>query len=519
MKIVHIATETAGGAGRAAYRLHRALREIGVDSAMLVSKKHPNDRDVRQTSQVSDWTSYLGNLVQHYYLDRHRSADWNTHFSLAWSGVDLSDHPLVRDADVIHLHWLWNFQSTASLGRLMGLGKPVVWSFHDQRAFTGGCHYSAGCRQYETGCANCPQLTADPAGWTAAVVADQARLWQRDAVTVIGLSTWMADCARKSWVWRNSRIEVIPNCVEADIYLPQDKRKCRQKLGVPEDAKCVLFGADHGAEIRKGFHRFLKSLERCSEDPWFAAEVAARRICFICFGNPGPEATQSPVSIQSLGYLLNDEDLSLAYGAADFFVLPSIEDNLPNTVLESMSCGTPVLALDVGGLRDMVIEGATGWLVPPDDEQRLAAALLQLLRGTIPTAKMAMSCRAHVCGHFAPGLQARRFSDLYAELILNPPAAVTGRATTTHELVQAGWGPRSRMALPEVIRMVASELRTEIPPEPSLYLAVQSALADSSHFDELLGGWQRAFDPTGRKRLRQAFKNFRRNLARVCGRK
>ena len=460
MRILQISsTDTSGGAGRAAYRLHRALLAAGIDSSMLVHSKSSDDDRVQELAQNHDFATFCGELAQSRYVDSLRSKDWNTHFSLAWPGIDLNANPLVKHADIIHLHWLWNFQSAATLAGLLNLGKPVVWSFHDQRAMTGGCHYSAGCRGYETDCAACPQLPGDRADVTVAALADQQHLWRHEAVTVIGLSHWMADCARHSSTWKNSRIEVIHNSVETDVYQPRDKRNSRHELGMPEDAVCVLFGADYGEEIRKGFGTLMRALKLCGNDPWYSKKLAEGGIRFMCFGHPDPSAADAPVPIHALGYLKDDVQLASAYSAADFFVLPSLEDNLPNTVLESMSCGTPVLALDVGGSRDMIVDGHTGWLVPPGEEPRLAATLLDIMRRPDDAAAMAAACRKRVLQGFSPEIQARKFASLYEELLRQQPG-VSSPDPDVGPVVPArlDCGPRMRVTLPSIFRILADEI-------------------------------------------------------------
>lgn len=508
MRVVHVSsTDTVGGAARAAYRLHRALMESGTGSTMLVGKKFSADDEVAEVSPSSGFAPVCGEIVQKQYINPRRSADWNTHFSFAWPGHDLSEHPLVREADIIHLHWLWDFQSTATLARLMHLGKPVVWSFHDQRAFTGGCHYSAGCAGYETDCAGCPQLVSDPAGLTAAALADQRMLWRRDACTIIGLSHWMAECARRSPLWRDSRIEVIPNCVETGAYVPQDKAECRRKLGLPEDARCVLFGADHGGEIRKGFGGLMRALALCREDSWFARETGEGRICFMSYGHPDKDAAASPVPIHSLGYLRNDEDLAAAYGAADFFVLPSLEDNLPNTVLESMSCGTPVMALDVGGVRDMVLEDHTGWLIPPADDRRFADALLRVLKQPEIAARMADACRARVVNGFSPALQASRFAALYEDLLGNPPAVISATGIADPEVpAQVDMGPRGRLAMTSIFKSIVAEssaatrVKNSKQEERARFrIALKPELERAETYMDLLAGLERAVSASRRK--------------------
>lgn len=508
MRILHVSsTDIVGGAGRAAYRLHQGLVAAGFHSSMLVSEKHSDDDGVAMVPRGEDFATGCGGLAQRHYIHDQRSQHWNTHFSLAWPGVDLCGHPSVREADIIHLHWLWDFQSASTLAGLMNLGKPVVWSFHDQRAMTGGCHYSAGCAGYETGCESCPQLKADPAGLTAAALADQMQSWRRDEVTVIGLSHWMADCARRSLIWRDSRIEVIPNAVETESFVPGDKAECRRRLGIPEHVRCVLFGADFGEEIRKGFRGLMRAVSRCLDDPWFASELRQGRIRFICFGNPDPQAVSGPVPIHALGYLTNDADLATAYSAADFFVLPSLEDNLPNTVLESMSCGTPVLALDVGGARDMVIEGRTGWLVPPADEARFTAAILEILRDPSKAHAMAAACRGHVLSGFSQALQAQRFGGLYEDLIRRPPAGDPLPSTDGDGIgKRLDCGPRTRLALTQVFDEVVANLETECAHDPKgrkqqtrFLRALKRLQSRECSYGQWLDGLEEAWDESQKK--------------------
>ena len=518
MRVVHVSSsDTVGGAARAAYRLHHSLLSSGVESSMLVGKKFSDAKEVIEVCRPSGFAPICGDIVQKNYINPRRSRDWNTHFSLAWPGQDLSTHPLMQKAEVIHLHWLWDFQSAATLARLMKLGKPVVWSFHDQRAFTGGCHYSAGCIGYETNCGKCPQLVSDPAGLTEAALADQHKLWRRDAVTIIGLSHWMADCARRSPLWKDSRIEVIPNCVEIDAYVPQNKIACRRKLDLPKDGLCVLFGADYGEEIRKGFGGLMRALALCREDPWFVQELGQGRICFMSYGHPGKDGASCPVPIRSLGYLRDDADLAAAYGAADLFMLPSLEDNLPNTVLESMSCGTPVMALDVGGARDMVLEGHTGWLIPPADDRQLADALLRVLKNPGIAAGMANACRERVVNSFSPALQASRFGALYSDLLRHPPAVESAIGIADPEVpVQVDMGSKSRLAMIEVFKLIVTEQSAK--PQQSKSKQGQQLrfrqqlkleLNRVGTYAELLAGLERSFLESRKKpsrlgRIRQA---------------
>lgn len=422
MQIVHICTsDTAGGAARAAFRLHLALLGAGETSNMLVRTKHSQLPSVHQI-ELPEQDSFWAQLIQSNYINRNRTEISNTFFSLGWPGVDVSGHALIREADVLHLHWVSNFISPASIAALQGTGKPLVWSLHDERAFTGGCHYAGACIGYRTNCSACPQLKVDAAGLAAANLAEQVRRLESGRITVVGSSRWMTECAGHSTLFRSARRQTISCSVETDIFRPQDREAARQQLGWPRDAVCLLFGADFAAERRKGFHELVAAITRCLQQPEFAAHVRDGRLAFYSFGHGSSELNQAPFPIRQTGYIRADADLARIYAAADLFVLPSLEDNLPNTVMESLSCGTPVLAFEAGGVPDMVIEGATGFLAPAGDIEGLAGRLLELTANRALTEPLRPGCRDHAERHFTFPRQAQAWQTLYRELLAAPCA-------------------------------------------------------------------------------------------------
>ena len=448
MRIVHISThDIVGGAARAAFRLHKALLAAGEVSSMIVNWKESDLDSVHQATWPNNAPSLLGHLVQSHHLDRNRTPLSNTWFSLGWPGHDLSRHPVVGRADILHLHWVSAYQSPPTLASLLALGKPVVWTLHDQRAFTGGCHYSAGCTNYETSCTACPQLASDPFGVPAANLADQIELLPGTKITVIGLSRWMAECARRSALFRDAQIELIPNSVETDIFHPQDKPQAKSKLGWPAQALCLLFGADQGNERRKGFRELMAALKLCAADVSFAQRIRAKRICCFYFGHPSPELNDAPVPVQSLGHIGSDTEIARVYAAADLFLLPSLEDNLPNTVLESMSCGTPVAAFHAGGVPDLVIEGLTGRLAPTGDVREFSRIILSLAADPNQLQALGRSCRRHAEDNFTPGRQAQKCRELYRDLLRRPNAP----ASASRPPASANAGPHLQRILPRIL--------------------------------------------------------------------
>jgi glycosyltransferase involved in cell wall biosynthesis len=420
MKVAHISsTDLRGGAGRAAYGLHRDLSSIGIESKMLVRNKYSKDPDVFESSKEPKFYAKIRKLLNKLYINQHRTPEWNTLFTIPWPGNDVSNHEILNKADIIHLHWIWEFQSVVTISKLFKLGKPIVWTFHDQRAMTGGCHFTSNCTRYQTVCYDCPQLINNQFDVSHAIMKDQIDQWPAELCTIICPSNWMAACARSSRLWKKSRIETVPYSVNTETYKPFDKIGCKTKLGLKTESKYILFGAHQGNEIRKGYHLLIEALEICHKDEWFINEISKEKIIFLCFGIPNSEITSRFKFIKSLGYISDESELAVAYNACDFFILPSIEDNLPNTVLESLSCGTPVIAFETGGVSDMVIDGETGWLASKGDSNQLAKKILDAAHGDVDSSSQRKACRSHIERKFSNINQASKLRSIYEDLMKN----------------------------------------------------------------------------------------------------
>jgi glycosyltransferase involved in cell wall biosynthesis len=358
------------------------------------------------------------------HIDMHRTPVSNTMFSLAYPGVDVSIIPHVYEADIINLHWVaLFFQSPTTLRKLLDLGRPVVWTLHDQWAFSGGCHFSAGCRGYEDTCGCCPQLSDDLFGLPESVLRDKAELLRGAPLTVVTPSAWLGGAARRSRLFRDVRIEVIPYSLETDVFAPQDKRRAKQQLGINWDTRTLLFGAEDGREKRKGYQELLEAVRSCGSDSRFSSLLTKGRIKLLAFGHLGDALHETGLPIHPLGYLHNDADLACVYAAADVFVLPSLEDNLPNTMLEAMSCGTPVVAFRTGGVPDVISHGVTGMLAPLGDTRALGEAILTVVLDGGITQRMSAACRRVIEEGYRLEVQAKRYLDLFEDL-----CAVRGRS-------------------------------------------------------------------------------------------
>ena len=423
MKTIQISTtDTQGGAARAAYRLHKGLIQIGENDIMVTMTKMSSDPNISKVDTVTtneaisqEIESY--NVIQDQYINKNRTDMSNTIFSLPYYGYNLTNLDVVKAADIINLHWINHFQSLTSLDKLLSMNKPVVWTLHDQWPFTGGCHYTAGCDKYKDNCSYCPQLADDPFCLPSAVLKDKLQLFDGANITVVTPSKWLGECAKKSKLFKGKRIEVIPYSLETDLFRPIPKIQAKQKYCIEPDTVTILFGAEYGQEKRKGLTELFQTLEICSQISEFQRLLENNKIRFLCFGHSDTNLNLGGLPVVQLGYIDSDDKMCLAYSAADMFVLPSLEDNLPNTMLESMSCSTPVIAFQTGGIPDAVIHNITGKIVQHGNVHQMADSIVSLILNKKERTILGENGRKRMTEEYDLKIQSRNYLALYEELL------------------------------------------------------------------------------------------------------
>lgn len=368
MKVLQVSgTDKIGGAGIAAYRLHQGLLAAGVDSQMLVSRKVTSDSTVHR---LSSRLNRFGRLQQRFanwshkrQLQQNPRAAHHAHWSLNTSPYPIADVINSFDADVVHLHWVGD--NYLPIQQVAKINAPIIWTLHDMWAFTGGCHYAHDCVQYQSGCGNCPQLiTPRPDDISQQVNQQKIRSWADTPMTIVCPSQWLADCMRDSQVLGKKNIHVIPNGIDTSQFKPIDKTSARAAFNLPADKKLVLFGAFGGTnDPRKGFSYLRDALKHLPE----AADVE-----LVVFGAEQPQNLAVNLSVHQVGRLQDGVSIALLYAACDVFVLPSMQDNLPNTLLESLACGTPCVAFDTGGIPDLIQHQENGYLATLRDTDDLS---------------------------------------------------------------------------------------------------------------------------------------------------
>jgi len=405
------ASDISGGAARAAYRLHRGLQNVSVDSQMLVQNKQSDDyKVISPASKLGKGIGKLKPTLDILPLQVYPQRDRST-YSVQWLPDQLAAQVAQINPDVINLHWING--GYLKIETIAKFRKPIVWTLHDMWAFTGGCHYNGDCMNYTNSCGTCPQLHSnkekDLSRW---IWQRKAKAWQNLNITIVTPSHWLAKCAASSSLLKDTRIEVIPNGINTEQYKPIKKSVARSILGLPEDKQLILFGAMSAtSDPRKGFHLLQSALQNLSQSGW------GERVELVVFGASEPnKPPELGFKSYYLGRLNDDISLSLVYAAADVFIAPSLQDNLPNTVMESLACGTPCVAFDIGGMCDMIGHQQNGYLAKPFDIEDLARGIAWVLEDEERLMKLGVNGREKVEQNFTLEIQANKYISVYKDI-------------------------------------------------------------------------------------------------------
>ena len=398
MKITILSTfDNFGGAAIAASRLNKALNNNGLSSNMLVQDKKGNLANVETIAP--NWFQKKMAFLR-FALDRYQFAFYEKNkevrfiFSQAKIGVDVRNHPLIQQSDIIHLHWVnFGFLSLNSLEKLFKTNKPIVWTLHDMWAFTGGCHYSRECTNYERNCGNCVPFLKNPSenDLSNQVWERKKEIFSKANFTIITCSEWLAQKARESSLLTNKTIISIPNPIDTNVFRPIEKSVARAYFNLSPNKKYILFGVVKISDERKGFTYFAEALsilntllsvssQATDSMSTLSVKTQTTTIEIIIFGQAQAADFEGlPFKINILGKLSDVETIATAYSAATVFVSPSIEDNLPNTIMESMACGTPVVGFEVGGIPEMIGHQKSGYLAQYKSAEDLAEGIFWTL--------------------------------------------------------------------------------------------------------------------------------------------
>ena len=418
MKILIINTyDISGGAARAAFRLHEALLQNNIDSQMLVADKRSDINSV-----ITPYKNKFDKLFwkisffrEQFFAKKHKKTKTEKFAPL--SAAKIKNRKLVKainsiNPDIVHLHWICH--GFLSIEDIVRINAPIVWSLHDMWAFTGGCHYVAGadalCDKYVKNCGKCDLLESDkPKDLSFKILQRKKKAFAKiKSMTVVGLSKWLQNCANNSSVFANKKVINLPNPINANIFKPFNMLLSRKLFNLPENKKLVLFGAMSATTTPyKGFTELIEALDK----------INTENVEFVVFGSSEPENPPAlPCKVYYLGQFHEDITLVLLYSTCDVIVVPSKRENLSNVIMESLSCGTPVVCFDIGGNSDMVNHKTNGYLAQPGNISDLANGIDWVLSNDAYD-ELSKNAREKVVHEFDCSIVAKKYIDHYKEII------------------------------------------------------------------------------------------------------
>ena len=368
--IVNTSART-GGAAVAANRLMMALNNNGVKAKMLVRDKESDSLTVvgLPKSPMLNWHFLWERLVIFFHCRFSRKHLFE--IDLANSGSDITKLREFQEADVIHLHWInQGMLSLSGIRKILKSGKPVVWTMHDIWPATAICHLTLNCRNFTTHCHNCRLLPGkgSSSDLSTSVWRKKEKMLEDSSIYFVTCSHWLEQEAKASALLRGQKIVSIPNPIDTHIYRSGDKQAARKNLGLPEDKRLILFVSQRVTNKNKGMDYLIDACRQLED-----YELV------ILGGHAEEVVDQLPLKAHPLGYVNDERRIVEIYQAVDVFVLPSLSENLPNTIMEAMACGVPCVGFKVGGIPEEIDHKRNGYVAEYRDSDDLARGIRWIL--------------------------------------------------------------------------------------------------------------------------------------------
>lgn len=417
MRVLIVNTsEKTGGAAVAANRLMEALINNGVKAKMLVRDKQTDSLTV--VSAGDGWRQRWHFLWERWriFMAMHFSKTHLFEADIANVGTDITTLPEFKEADIIHLHWInQGFLSLNGIQKILSSGKPVVWTMHDIWPATAICHYSRGCCRYKNKCESCPLLPRRSVSDLSAVVwRRKNEILRKYHISFVACSRWLEGEAKKSALLKGQRVTNIPNPINSHVFCPSDKQQAREALGLPLDKHVILFVSQRVTDKRKGLDYLVEAVNRMAVQD---SSLKDNTAIAVLGGHSEEVADLLPLPVFPLGYVSDESKIVKVYNAADVFVLPSLEDNLPNTIMEAMACGVPCVGFNIGGIPEMIGHLKSGYVAKAADADDLARGIKWVL--DFKGEELSKEARRKVLNSYSQQSVAIKYIELYQETALS----------------------------------------------------------------------------------------------------
>lgn len=413
LRVLHISTYDAmGGAARSTRRIHEGLLQVGVDSRMLVLHTSGQSQQIWQLQPSQHLFVRLRRRVLREIRQRQYQKYGATRrdpfqpFSDDRTDYSIDVRSFMPRPDVVNLYWVAGFVDYGQFFHRTPPNIPIIWRLSDMNPFTGGCHYAWDCEKWRAQCGACPELgSVQEEDLSRKIWERKWAVYRKRRIHIVAPSHWIAEEVRESSLLSGQPVTVIPNGLDTAVFAPQDKRQARKFFDLPEEQSIILTGAANLKDSRKGMKYLVEALRRLP---------GAVPAMLVTIGeDQEDDFRQVPLPYRNLGHITGDQTLATAYSTADFFIVPSIHENLPNTALEAMACGVPVIGFRTGGIPDIVRHGETGLLASQKDSVDLAAQISWLLDNPQACHVMGSKARKLVKSDYNLQKQAYCFKALY----------------------------------------------------------------------------------------------------------
>lgn len=416
MRILIVNTsERTGGAAVAAGRLVEALKNHGVKAKMLVRDKQ-TDR-ISTVALGGGWRQLRKFLWERLVIWMNSRFKRERLFSvdIANAGNDIIHLPEFQEADLIHLHWInQGMLSLKVIRKILASGKPVVWTMHDMWPCTGICHHARTCTAFHEECGHCPMIYSEKRhDLSTRIFRKKQRLYEAASIHFVTCSHWLEGMARQSALLAHQSVSVIPNPIPTTLFHPMNKKECREALQLPTEGKLLLFGSVKLTDKRKGIDYMVEACQLLAKQHPELRETLG----IVAVGMHAAELQALvPFKVHQMGYVREEQRLVQIYNAADLYVIPSLDENLPNTIMEAMACGTPCVGFPTGGIPEMIGHLHNGYLTASHDAGQLAEGIYTLLT-TPHYDDLSRQAVAKVNASYSESTVAHQYTQLYAQLL------------------------------------------------------------------------------------------------------
>jgi glycosyltransferase involved in cell wall biosynthesis len=418
IKILHINAYLTGGAAIACLRLHNSLIHIGLDSKILSFDN--NIYGIEQLISYSDnkefgiFSSFFKKIKFKFFKQYHRfrmkmEIKNFEMFTGPKSIHRIENHPLVKEADIIHLHWITNFIDIPRFFRKI-TDKPIIWTLHDMNPFTGGCHYSKECLKYTKKCIRCPQLHSDiiTRRSTRNFYIKLRSLKNNRGLHIVGVSEWIKKVSETSKILHNKKHYVIGNSIDTELYKPLDNKRIKLNFGIDENKKTILLLTDSIKRINKGYDLFEKAIKD---------NIDPQKYKIIIVGYLSHLNKLDGYDVILFNYLKEVQKIRILYSLADVVILPSRYETFSQVTAEAMSCGKPVVAFDESGPSYLISHKVNGYLAKAYDTNDLADGIEWVLNDDNNYDDMSNSARKSIINNFSSDVIAEKYLKLYSEAL------------------------------------------------------------------------------------------------------